>query len=281
IEVSRENISQYASENNIGFHNDSTNATTKYARNKVRHLVMPLLQEINISAKENILKSVSYFSDTEKIMNDYIKWAKKLVLVHEDGITKINVEKLNTTPAPSTILFEILIDEGVPKPLSSEAAGLLNAQTGKFCIFEDWQLTRNRDFIEIHQNNTSDDCEEITIEFIGELKKYGFEISKARCDDDFVFEKNPNTAYLDCKKLKFPLTLRKWQFGDRFMPLGMKGSRKLSDFLKDEKIPPAQKSRVRILLSDNKIAWVVGMRIDDRFKFDKNTKEVFILKANN
>lgn len=78
--------------------------------------------------------------------------------------------------------------------------------------------------------------------------------------------------------MKFPLTLRKWRFGDKFMPLGMKGMRKLSDFFKDEKLSQIEKSKVQILESDGKIAWVVGMRIDDRFKFDGNTKEVFVLR---
>jgi tRNA(Ile)-lysidine synthase len=118
----------------------------------------------------------------------------------------------------------------------------------------------------------------VTVNAIGELKKYGFEISFAYCDDDFVFDKNPQVAYIDVKKLKFPLTLRKWNFGDKFMPLGMKGMRKLSDFFKDEKLSQAEKSNVRILESDGKIVWVVGMRIDERFKFDKDTKEVYVLK---
>ena len=140
-------------------------------------------------------------------------------------------------------------------------------------------ITRNREYIEVRKSLADDAEAEVSISAIGELKKYGFEISFAYCDDDFVYDRNPHVAYIDVKKLKFPLTLRRWRFGDKFMPLGMKGMRKLSDFFKDEKLSQAEKNDVRIIESDGKIVWVVGMRIDDRFKFDKDTKEVYVLKV--
>ena len=278
IEVSRADIVQISTEDNIPFHNDSTNATTKYARNKVRHLVIPLLEEINVAAKENILKSVSYFAETERIMNDYVRRAKEAAMSNSNGLLRIDVAKIMQTAAPSTVLFEMLIGEGVPKPLASESVCLLEAQTGRKCEMDGVEIVRNREYIEVQKSVGENDESVVTVNAIGELKKYGFEISFAYCDDDFVFDKNPQVAYIDVKKLKFPLTLRKWNFGDKFMPLGMKGMRKLSDFFKDEKLSQAEKSNVRILESDGKIVWVVGMRIDERFKFDKDTKEVYVLK---
>lgn len=278
IEVSRADIVQISTEDNIPFHNDSTNATTKYARNKVRHLVIPLLEEINVAAKENILKSVSYFAETERIMNDYVRRAKEVAMSNDNAFLRIDVAKIMQTAAPSTVLFEMLIGEGVPKPLASESVCLLEAQTGRKCEMDGVEIVRNREYIEVQKSVGENDESVVTVNAIGELKKYGFEISFAYCDDDFVFDKNPQVAYIDVKKLKFPLTLRKWNFGDKFMPLGMKGMRKLSDFFKDEKLSQAEKSNVRILESDGKIVWVVGMRIDERFKFDKDTKEVYVLK---
>ena len=278
IEVSRADIVQISTEDNIPFHNDSTNATTKYARNKVRHLVIPLLEEINVAAKENILKSVSYFAETERIMNDYVRRAKEAAMSSSNGLLRIDVAIIMQTAAPSTVLFEMLIGEGVPKPLASESVCLLEAQTGRKCEMDGVEIVRNREYIEVQKSVGENDESVVTVNAIGELKKYGFEISFAYCDDDFVFDKNPQVAYIDVKKLKFPLTLRKWNFGDKFMPLGMKGMRKLSDFFKDEKLSQAEKSNVRILESDGKIVWVVGMRIDERFKFDKDTKEVYVLK---
>ena len=278
IEVSRADIVQISTEDNIPFHNDSTNATTKYARNKVRHLVIPLLEEINVAAKENILKSVSYFAETERIMNDYVRRAKEVAMSSSNGLLRIDVAKIMQTAAPSTVLFEMLIGEGVPKPLASESVCLLEAQTGRKCEMDGVEIVRKREYIAVQKSFGENDESVVTVNAIGELKKYGFEISFAYCDDDFVFDKNPQVAYIDVKKLKFPLTLRKWNFGDKFMPLGMKGMRKLSDFFKDEKLSQAEKSNVRILESDGKIVWVVGMRIDERFKFDKDTKEVYVLK---
>ncbi len=280
IDVSRAEILQISTNDNIAYHNDSTNATTKYARNKVRHLVMPLFEEINVSAKENILKSVSYFSDTEKIMNDYVAKVSEMVLVKDGDSISVEVDKVMQTAAPPTVFFEMLIKAGVPKPLANDAICLLDAQTGRKCNFGDFEAIRNRNIIEVYRvEENNDDDEEIIIENIGELKKYGFKITKYRCDADFVHEKNPEIAYFDTKKLKYPLILRKWRHGDKFIPLGMKGSRKLSDFFKDEKLSIVQKSRIRILESDGKIAWVVGMRIDERFRFDKNTTDVYKVEA--
>ncbi len=279
IEVSRADISQISADDDIAFHNDSTNATTKYARNKVRHLVMPLLEEINVAAKDNILRSISYFADTEKIMNDYVRRAKEFAVTYDNAMMRIDVEKIKQTAAPATILFEILIGEGVHKPLAGESISLLDSQTGRKCEMDGIVITRNREYIEVRKSLADDAEAEVSISAIGELKKYGFEISFAYCDDDFVYDRNPHVAYIDVKKLKFPLTLRRWRFGDKFMPLGMKGMRKLSDFFKDEKLSQAEKNDVRIIESDGKIVWVVGMRIDERFKFDKDTKEVYVLKV--
>jgi tRNA(Ile)-lysidine synthase len=93
---------------------------------------------------------------------------------------------------------------------------------------------------------------------------------------DFVIDKSLDVALLDAEKIHFPLTLRHWRHGDRFHPLGMKGSKLLSDFFVDQKFTEAQKSNVFLLASaENEILWVVGHRIDDQFKVTSETKSVF------
>lgn len=280
IEVSREEIKAISDHDAIPYHNDSTNATTKYARNKIRHLVLPLLQEINTAAKENILRSVAYFSDTESIMNDYIKRVEDEVACFAEGKILIDVDKLNATAAPATVLFELLIKNGVPKALASESMCLLTAQTGRKCEFANFQAIRNRHKIEIYTTAVVSQLEEeILIDTIGDLKKHGFLISKHRYDSDFVVDRDVRVAYLDVRKLEFPLVYRKWRFGDKFIPLGMKGNRKLSDFLKDEKLSIADKESVRVLESAGKIVWVVGLRIDNRFKIDDRTVDVYKIEV--
>ena len=93
---------------------------------------------------------------------------------------------------------------------------------------------------------------------------------------DFVIDKSSHVAQLDAEKIQFPLTLRHWRHGDRFHPLGMKGSKLLSDFFVDQKFTETQKENVFLLLSaDNQILWVVGYRIDDRYKVTDETNSVF------
>jgi tRNA(Ile)-lysidine synthase len=100
--------------------------------------------------------------------------------------------------------------------------------------------------------------------------------SKNEIAPDFVIDKSPNVALLDADKIHFPLTLRHWQHGDRFHPLGMKGSKLLSDFFVDQKFTESQKHSVFLLVSaDNQIVWVVGHRIDNRFKIEANTQNIF------
>jgi tRNA(Ile)-lysidine synthase len=103
-----------------------------------------------------------------------------------------------------------------------------------------------------------------------------FHFSKLEKTADFVLDKSSEVAQLDFDKLRFPLTLRHWRHGDRFCPLGMKGSKLLSDFFVDQKFTEWQKQNVWLLASaDNDILWVVGLRIDDRFKVTADTKTVF------
>ncbi len=279
--TSREEIEAFAEENAIDFKIDETNKSTKYSRNKIRHKIIPLLEEINTSAKSNILKSVKYLTDTEVIMREYVKSCKEKCLNYIGENIEIDLRELKKCVAPETVLFELLLGEGIPKPLASESINLIDSKSGKTCSFLNITVLRDRNSLIINKNSKIEKFETVFINNFDELKLLEqFKVSAKLVDyqPDLKINKISNFAYIDFEKLVFPLSLRTWQEGDRFKPFGMKNYRKLSDFLKDEKLNLFEKENLKILESDGKIVWLLGLRLDNRFRISDETKKVLILE---
>ncbi len=279
--TSREEIERFAKENTIDFRTDSTNKTTKYSRNKIRHNIIPLFEELNTSAKENILKSVKYLTDTELILKAYVKSCKEKCLNYVDKNVEIDIFELKSCAAPETLLFELLIGEGIPKPLASESINLINSTSGKSCTLFNITVLRDRDKLIINKNVKTQNFENIFINNIEELKllkEIGISAKVFENSDDFDINKTQNFAYIDLELLKFPLKIRKWEIGDKFKPFGMKNFRKLSDFMKDEKLNLFEKDELKIIESDGKIVWLVDLRLDNRFRITTETKKILVLE---
>ncbi|HNQ68588.1 MAG TPA: tRNA lysidine(34) synthetase TilS [Bacteroidales bacterium] len=280
LEISRSEIEKFAKDNAISFRTDSTNITVKYSRNKIRHKILPLMKEINSSALNNILESVNYLNDTEKIFRTYIAEYRLKCLYYEADKIVIDLKELKKSAAPKTMLFEILLMEGIPKNIASESVNLLEAQAGKFLNFLNISILKDRNKIIIDKKRKTIEFYSVEIQAGGleKLKTYGIKATVLPYDKDFKIVKDSFFAYLDYDRLKFPLIVRKWQDGDRFQPFGMKNFKKLSDFLKDEKFNLYQKSDVLLVESDDEIVWIVGIRADNRFRITENTKKVLILE---
>lgn len=280
LEISRHEIEDFAEANTIDFRTDSTNKTVKYSRNKIRHQILPLMEEINQSCKTNILKSVKYLSDTELILKAYVSEAANKCLHYERNKTVIDIAQLRKTAAPETVLFEILVAEGLPKSLAVESVGLLDAQTGKSCRFLNAEVLKDRDRLIIDKNIRSvhEEITEIDSDNLSLFDKYGIAARIIDNGETFKIVKDKNIAFTDFDKLKFPLIIRHWQDGDKFKPFGMKNFRKLSDFFIDEKLSMFDKNDVFILESAGEIVWLVGLRADNRFRIDENTRRILVLE---
>lgn len=277
---SREEIQNYADIFGLKWRNDSTNATTKYSRNKIRHSIFPIMSEINNAYKNNILKSIDYLKDTEDILNHFVTNAKKNIVTNNSSKTIIDIEKLQNFPAKKTLLFEILISINIPNSLASEATNLLdNSQSGKNVTQFNISILRDRNKIIIKHNAEKEINVKIEKDELFRLKEYGI---FAELEDIYNLEiqKDSKIAFLDYDKLNFPLTLRKWKNGDRFIPFGMKSFKKLSDFFIDEKLSLFEKEECLILCSDEKIVWVIAKRIDERYKITEKTKKVLKIMVN-
>lgn len=273
LSFSREQLEIYANENDIKWREDSSNASDKYLRNKLRHQVIPHLKEANPDLLQNFKNTLEHLNDTADIVDESLNAVTKRAIesIDEHQITfKISVlKKVNNSKA---YLFEMLKDYGFTE--WNDIVGLLDAQSGKQVLSSTHRLIKDRnhliltDVYHLEQDNES--------LLIKETDKEFETPSGILLLDEAVAISKPSktTIFVDKDKLSFPLELRRWKDGDFFFPSGMNGKKKLSKYFKDEKLSIIDKENVWLLVSDDKIVWVMGMRADNYFKVTENTKQI-------
>jgi tRNA(Ile)-lysidine synthase len=286
--ASREQIRKYAVENHIVWREDHTNVESVYLRNRIRNQLLPVFDELQPKARHGLYKSLEHLAAENELYRALLK-EKLAQIVERDGeIQRLPYSVLSPIAGgPSTgsgtldftfqLLFEWLRLFGFNTDQCHFIYDALETGIGNQYFSPTHCVVIGRDDLQLSEIKEKTD-DEIQIE-IGEeeiLSPVHLQFSKLEKTADFVIDKSPKVAQLDFDKLKFPLTLRHWRHGDRFHPLGLKGSKLLSDFFVDQKFTEYQKQNVWLLVSaDGDILWVVGYRIDDRFKIAKDTQTVF------
>ena len=251
LDVSRVEIQQYAEEHHLEWREDHTNAETLYLRNKIRHELLPVIDDISKEGRSAILKSINHLASENELYRE---------LLNE----KLPTSNCQLSTVNFQLLFEWLRDYGFNEDQVHFIHEALNSgQPGTSFFSPTHRVTIERNGLELtpicQQNATP------------------LELSYEQITNDcsFVMDTSNRVAQLDYEKLTFPLQIRKWQAGDRFHPLGMKGSKLLSDFFVDQKMTNRQKEECYVLVtSDDTIVWVVGRRIDDRYKVTDKTKTI-------
>ena len=271
LQISREEIERYLNRKNIKFCNDSSNTDVKYQRNKIRHQLIPLLKEMNPNIQQIITDEIFVLDRTRKVYQQRIDLIRERFLMHKDGVYKLNISDLIELEYLEIFLFEILNPFGFFE--IDQIIKAMHCQSGKQFFSDSYQLIIDREEIIISLLEKNE--EEIEILEIEAEIQIPLSI-KFITSSDFSLVKNPNIAKLDFDKLSFPLKLRKWQNGDKFKPLGMRNFKKVSDFFIDKKYSLLDKQKQWILCSKDSIVWIIGNRIDDRYKIDTNTKKVYI-----
>ena len=278
--ASREEIKQFAIENGIQWREDSTNNDTVYLRNKIRHDLMPVFDSIKPEAREKILESVNHLSSENQLYRELLK--EKLSQIETvDGVLHSipkrhfdRAERVEKSPANNSLqlLFEWLRPFGFSFSQCESILASLDSEPGKEFYSSNYQLVIEKDTIDI-----------FPIELTDNLLTPGLSYSKQPVRTthalSLLVKDNPNIAQLDFDKLKFPLRVRHWWHGDRFHPLGLKGTKLVSDFFNDNGFTTFQKRNTQILTdSEGEIVWIVGHRIDDRFKITDKTKTIYEIK---
>lgn len=271
LELSRQEIEEYLVERDMIWCNDSTNIDVKYLRNKIRHQLIPLLEEMNPNIKQRVTDEIFILDGIAKVFHQQVNVIADRLVIEKEGVYKINISELIKLDHLEIILFELLKPFGFSEV--DKIIKAINSQSGKGFFSEDYQLIIDRKEIVI--SALEDDQNEIEILDMETQIETPICISFSTSFDALI-SKDLNIAKLDFDKISFPLRLRKWRNGDRFKPLGMRNFKKLSDFFIDEKYSILDKQRQWLLCSEDDIIWIVGKRIDDRYKIEDHTKKVYI-----
>lgn len=272
LKFSRESLEYYAKSKNITWREDSSNASTKYLRNKLRHDVIPILKEINPTLLKNVETTLDNLKDTKAIVQESVSAVLKRAIIQRDSEAVIyKIQEFKNLKQPKAYLFEVFKIYGFTDWNVLE--NLLHAQSGKQIMSNTHTLLKNRETLVLTENTTVTAFKEITIE----KPSKSIEIANGLLSIEHVekLEKNTkSTIYLDQKLLNFPLKVRQWEKGDYFYPLGMTGKKKLSKFFKDEKLSLRAKEKCLVLTSNNTIVWVINYRSSALFKATNQTDNI-------
>ena len=278
--ASRNNIIEYAKKNNIEYRHDSSNDDVAFKRNKVRHQIIPLFEELNSAFKRRLNDTISYLSDTETIFVDRIEKIKNELIIAEGQLLKISLSALKDLHPRKILMYELLRDYGLKSDMVDELILAIEQPEGQIFYSSSHRLVVDRYNLLINKISDQSSNGIFYIENGQERTDDPLEMTISLIDfsSDFKIPNSPNFAVLDFDKLSFPLMIRRWRTGEYFKPLGMNGFKKLSDFFIDQKMSIPEKENTWILVSDNKVVWIIGKRIDDRFKLTTNTKKVLQIK---
>lgn len=281
--ASQQEIELHVKEFALHFREDSSNATDKYTRNKIRHHVIPLLKEINPSLEKTLGEKVELFTELEQLYDQNIRKKSKQLFLKRGADIYIPLLLLKKTQNAASVLFEYLKDfDFTPEQIADMLAGI-DAPPGGQYLTGKMRIIKDRRFYimtgheeneqEIHRINELDT--EISI---GDKKIFFTPSLLTKREKNVALSNKKNIAFIDSAKLEFPLLVRRWKAGDYFYPLGMKlKKKKVKKFLTDEKVPLHEKEKVWVIESNQKIVWVIGYRIDERFKLsDKTTNALRI-----
>jgi tRNA(Ile)-lysidine synthase len=261
--ATRKQIDHYAAEHAITWREDESNLDDHYQRNFIRHRVMGLLKQINPSIEDTLSRNSSRLGGERELMERSLAELEKNLVLDKKNNIRIPKKALDGFIHKSGVLLRLIEPFGFNFSTAESIVAAMSGQPGKIFLSDTHTLDVDREDL-----------------IISSYQWPNVEVTTYETTDT-NFNKDPNVAYLDADKIQFPLVTRRWKEGDWFQPLGMKGKKKVSDFLIDEKVSLVDKQSVVVMTSGDEIFWVVGMRIDDRFKITPATKRVLVCKKTN
>ena len=271
LPFSRDEILTYAEENTIQWREDSSNASNKYLRNKIRHDLVPMLKEINPAFLNAFQKTQSYLQESLEMVEDASIMIYQQVAKEEGDDIHFDLKQLKKLPNNRSYLYQWLKEFGFAA--WNDIYDLVEGQSGKQVFSESFRLLKNRDTLILSPISEMSEKEEFQI--AANDTEVNFPLKLTLCNVSHITIDSNKAIFVDAAKIQFPLILRKWNKGDVFHPFGMEGrSKKVSKLFKDEKLSLIEKEKIWILSSDNQIVWVIGLRQDDRFRVENTTNNI-------
>lgn len=290
LNITKDEILGFLKEENVEFRTDASNEENKYTRNKLRNELIPQLASINKQASQHIADFATRNLEVEALLEERLAQIKKRILVQRLDTIEVKLGLIKTHAAGNTILFSVLKDFGFNANQSQEIFENLAEQSGAEYVSATHRLIRDRNSLFISPLQS----EQVYIKQFDKIPNQiyfeaGEQVVKIQVDvlpiSKCSLKKSANYAFLDADKIEMPLTIRFWKAGDYFYPYGLTkpksdkvGKKKLSKYFKDEKMNVFEKQHTPVLFSGEHLIWLVGHRIDDRFKVTEETKRVLKLK---
>ena len=276
--ASRNAIAAYCTHNCLSFREDHTNADTKYTRNKIRHSVIPVFREINPSFDVTIAETAERLAEISEIVNACIDPIREKAFLKKGKLIIVRLREIPEDKGRRTVLFELFRPFGIGSGQIDDLEKLTRGKTGNQLFTDGWRLIKNRnEIIAAPRETDSENYIEIgTIEAFGNIP-WVISASVKKINDDFEIPVSADIACLDSDKITWPLVVRKNEAGDSFYPLGMRSKKKLSDYFIDRKYSIPEKEEKLVLESAGEIVWLIGDRIDNRFRITGSTREALII----
>lgn len=272
----RSSIEEYAKENGISWREDSSNASDKYLRNKLRHDIVPELKLLNPSFAGSFEQTLKNLQQSASLAHDAAILMYQQVVSEKEGQKHINIDQLKRLPNYKAYLYQWLSPFGFTA--WDDIYALTDAQSGKQVLSAGYRLLKDRTVLILeplkHAERQVYEIEE-GITGITEPLSINLELADVISPDS-----TKNVLFVNNNLIKFPLFVRKWQEGDYFYPLGMNGQKKkVSKFFKDEKLSLSEKEDTWLLCSENEVIWIIGRRADNRFKIRNTTDTILKIEV--
>lgn len=264
--ATRDEIAAYSVSKSIKFREDSSNSQIKYVRNRLRNKVIPELMRVNAHSLSAITATMEHLNSSAAIIGNCIEEIRKSVFRTSGDDITADVSALSALRPEGALMFELFRKYGVSPGQARDLLALLESPSGKYITTSSHRILRDRNRL-IVADRKSEQEPGYCFASVDEMSLSGLysDIAVISQGND-PLPSGSLTACLDLDLLKFPLSVRRWKPGDRFSPLGMTGMKKISDFLTDLKVPLTSKEKVMLLLSGDEVVWVMGYRIDNRYK---------------
>jgi tRNA(Ile)-lysidine synthase len=277
--LNRDEIQSIINENHLSYVEDSSNASVKYARNKIRLEVVPKLKELNPALEHTFENNLAHFRDLELFLEQQVAGLKKQLFIFNGDELHISLDEIKNLEPKRLLLFKLLQEYGFNESTVDDLISALDKHSGRIFESPGFQLLLDRGMLILTKLNEHLQKQTAISRNDHEVNYDNYKLTILHDDSPLIVKDNPMAVSIDADLLVYPLTLRSWQQGDHFYPLGMKATKKLSDFFIDQKVPLHKKKEIPLLVNGNgDILWIGGYRLDERYKVSKKTKKVTIFE---
>ncbi len=278
LQFSRKEIESYATRNNLKFVEDSSNQKTDYLRNRLRHRVIPVLNEMQPAFSSIMASNFERIKMAWKPVNDTLSEIKANSTVQVGNEIHIRIDHIQQCNYSELALHYLLSEFGFNGDAVSRIKNVLAGESGKIFLSKTHCLVKDRECLIITPLNAMETLSESSTIPSVEAEVFSpahLTFQTYRVQNGFILSSDPKTAFLDLSSVQFPLTLRTWQHGDRFQPLGLEHKVKLSDFFVSQRLSVIQKKNVPLLCdASGAIIWVVGVRISNQHRITASTENI-------